>query len=321
MPKRRPTRRPPVKTTAVRFPAPPDVPPSQRGATSVPLRYEDVTQDGRLQLDALAPALGDVVWRQLLAAHPAAGPMREQGIVPILSRLVMEGGKGPHSTDHPMQASGLYDFAHVLGTDGGVERLVVNMWVEGRLPVGHNFFPPPEGAGSLIPVGRLFAEHVLTRLFAEPSERKVTKLSLPGIAEVPGRPVPAVTPASLLALPDGATALEPGLSPDAVLLVFGLAHTDSNQHVNSLVYPRLFEEAALRRLAGLGKLPAPVLARFTEAAFRKPCFAGQQVAVVLQAFELGGRLGVLGALVPPEQSRTPAAALKPYCTLRMLFEP
>ena len=61
---------------------------------------------------------------------------------------------------------------------------------------------------------------------------------------------------------------------DPTPLPLGLAHTDANQHVNSLVYPRLFEEAVLRRLATLGK-PTALLTRRAEVAFRKPAFAGE----------------------------------------------
>ena len=75
----------------------------------------------------------------------------------------------------------------------------------------------------------------------------------------------------------GADALDRA-SPDETLIVFGLVHTDSNQHVNSLVYMRLFEEAVLRRFAALG-LPEPVLARRLEIAYRKPCFAGDRMHV------------------------------------------
>ena len=61
-------------------------------------------------------------------------------------------------------------------------------------------------------------------------------------------------------------------------------HTDSNQHVNSLVYPRLFEEAALRRLAASGRSTA-VLARSLRIAYRRPSFAGESLRVFVRAYE------------------------------------
>ena len=68
------------------------------------------------------------------------------------------------------------------------------------------------------------------------------------LPEVPPVRWPWQAPATLLDLPAGATALDGALTPDDTATVFGLDHTDSNQHVNSLVYPRLLVEATLRRL-------------------------------------------------------------------------
>jgi acyl-CoA thioesterase FadM len=61
-------------------------------------------------------------------------------------------------------------------------------------------------------------------------------------------------------------------------------HTDSNQHVNSLVYPRLFEEAVMRRLFALGRSRA-VLARSLVIGWRRPSFAGDVLKVDLRLFE------------------------------------
>jgi hypothetical protein len=73
---------------------------------------------------------------------------------------------------------------------------------------------------------------------------------------------------------------------DPVPLTLGVMHTDSNQHVNSLVYPRLFEEAALRRFALLGR-PTQVLARSIDIAYRRPSFAGDTLRIFVRAFENG----------------------------------
>jgi hypothetical protein len=101
-----------------------------------------------------------------------------------------------------------------------------------------------------------------------------------------------------------------------------VAHTDSNQHVNSLVYPRLFEDAALRRFAALGRLKPPVLSRHVEAAFRKPCFAGETYAVALQAFTLEGRLGAVGKFVSQADASSEEGLRKAkgHCFVRMAFE-
>jgi hypothetical protein len=118
-------------------------------------------------------------------------------------------------------------------------------------------------------------------------------------------------PTELLALPDGAEALDEVLVDDDGSVAFGLTHTDANHHVNSLVYPRLFEEAALRRFAARGKNPA-LMPRHVEVAYRKPCFAGETVRIRLRAFAWRGKLGAVGAFFH-------AGADRPACYVRMLF--
>ena len=101
---------------------------------------------------------------------------------------------------------------------------------------------------------------------------------------------------------------------------FGLLHTDSNMHVNSLAYLRTFEEAALRRFVELGR-GANVLGRTLDIAYRKPCFAGQAMRVVQQAFELAGRLGVAAVLVEEADvaSAEALARAKPHAYVRITF--
>jgi hypothetical protein len=302
------------------FPPPPDVPPEQRASATIPLRYEDVTQDGRLLMATLSPALGEVVWRRLLLGKPTSVALGQRGIIPILSRLVMEGCGGPFATETDLAASGRYQLAHAVGPTGEVERLLVNMWLEASLPIGRNYPPKPEGAGTVIPAGRMFGEHVLTRLFAAPEDRRVRALDVPGLPAIPGARVDAVAPASVMKLPDGATPLEDAPRADPLVHVFGMAHTDSNQHVNSLVYPRLFEEAALRRLASLGRATGGLLARYTEASYRKPLFAGDKAGIVLQAFALGDRVGAVGAFVTEGELAGDFSRARPHCYVRMLLE-
>ena len=304
------------------FPPAPDVPADHRAAARIPLRYEDITQDGRLAMEALAPALGEVVWRQLLIPGPHVPAMARAGIIPILSRMVIEGSGGPFSTQHPIDATGLYQLAHAVDAKGDVTQLQVNMWVEATLPIGRNFGPKPDRAGEPMRAGRLYGEHVLTRLFAPPEQRKVLSLAdIAGLPALPGVAVPASSAASILALPEGATPLDEWMRLDPMLIPFSLAHTDSNQHVNSLVYPRMFEDAAVRRFFDHGRHRPPQLARFVEATFRKPCFAGERYGIVLQAFTLGEKLGAVGAFVSEADAAKPFAETKPHCYLRMLFEP
>ena len=164
-------------------------------------------------------------------------------------------------------------------------------------PRGRTNLPPPERAGEVVPVGRVFAEHVFTRPFAPPESRKVRDLE----GSVPpnrwsSRPLSAAA-----VLPTGAKALgEPWISDP---FVFGLAHTDSNQHVNSLVYLSLFEEAVVCRLAEVGRSPV-VLARWIEIGYRKPCFAGDRVSMRFTLAEVDGGIGAFGVFVPTNDPLT-----------------
>ena len=117
----------------------------------------------------------------------------------------------------------------------------------------------------------------------------------------------------MLLPPEGARALDETMLPDEAEVAFGLEHTDSNQHVNSLVYPRLFIDAALRRLAAHG-FPTALSARRIEIAYRKPCFAGQRATIWVQAWQDGESLVATGVFAsegaPPE---------RPHCTIQARF--
>ena len=275
----------------------PEVPAEQRARGPLTLRYEDVTQDGALAPTALSAGLGEVVWRRTLARHPAAVAMTttdlDRFVMPILTRLVMETYDGPFSPDHAIDVEGSFRLAHAADAAGAVQRILVDMWLTAHGPRANVHGPPPPGAGEPALAGRVFAQHVLTRLFAPPGERKVTRLDLPGVPAVPEPRVAWTPPEATTELPAGANAL--GEVAESVV-TFGFAHTDANQHVNSLAYPHLFEDAALSALGSLARTP-PRAARYVECAFRKPCFAGERVRVRVQAFELAGRLGAAGAFV------------------------
>lgn len=278
------------------------------------LRYEDVSQDGRLRLEAVPTALGAVVWPRILAWLPkGAAEPRElvKAVVPILVRLTTTGGAGPVSVTHALDGSGVFRLAHALGPGGEVDRILLDVWATLSGVRGRTHGPPPEGAGEPLELGRVFARHVFTRLFAPPGQRRVTRLE-PPLPPVPGPRVAFEPLDGIATVPPGAELLEPGVSPDEARVAFGLTHTDSNQHVNSLVYPRLFEEAALRRLAKLG-LGGDLLARFSDVGFRKPFFAGERARVWLVAFRLGGQLGAAGYFAPDEDGA------RPHAYVRMLF--
>jgi acyl-CoA thioesterase FadM len=92
-------------------------------------------------------------------------------------------------------------------------------------------------------------------------------------------------------------------------------------HVNSLAYLRMFEEAAMRRFVELGQT-STWLGRSLEIVYRKPCFAGQTLRVVQQAFEIDGRLGIAATLVDAKDtaSAETLAQARPHTFVRILFE-
>jgi hypothetical protein len=296
-------------------PFPPVPAHTARSNATVHLRFQDVTQDGRLVLEALPNALGPTVWRGILAQDPATTACVAAGIVPILSRYVLEGAPGPFSPNIPLEAEGTCRLARV--EDG---RFVLEMWAELHGVIGSVYGASPHPAERAA-VGRVYAEHVLTRLFAPPGERRVTTLDFPGAPAVTETRRAPPSYESIASAPPAATLLEPARRVDAVPLVFGLVHTDSNMHVNSLAYVRMFEEAALRRFVALGR-SARVLARRLDIAYRKPCFAGQTVRVALQAFEVEGSLGAAGVIVDESDAVTDEALAraKPHAYACMAFD-
>jgi acyl-CoA thioesterase FadM len=289
------------------FPSPPlpDLPDDHVATASFELRYEDLAQDGRMMMTALPPALGWTVWRQLLAQHPARAAAQNRGIVAILTRLTVDGTDATIRVDRPVEATGAYQIAKQAGNG---ERLFMNMWVEVRGASGR--MVPPQGPGPNIVAGRLFAEHTFTRLFAPPDQRRVAPADVRGVDETIAEYAFAGADTAMQ-LPDGAAPLDDAYVPDETEICFGLDHTDSNQHVNSLVYPRLFAEAALRRFARHGRR-RDVLVRHLDVAYRKPSFAGDRVRLHLRAFALGERAGVAGWLAADGEAR-------PRCAARILF--
>jgi hypothetical protein len=157
----------------------------------------------------------------------------------------------------------------------------------------------------------VFGENVFTRLFAPPEERKVVRFDFEGVPPVPEARYSWRAPEEMLLTPPAAELVDHELRDDTHPVAFGLSHTDSNQHVNSLVYPRLFEEAALRRFAEHG-CRTDVLARYVEIVYRKPAFAGDRMRIQLRAFRHRGQLAAVGTFVP-------LAGERPHCWIRILF--
>jgi hypothetical protein len=229
------------------------------------------------------------------------------GVVPILTRLVIEAGEEPIPVTRPVEASGGFDLAHDVDAQGEVERILLDIHVDVRGKRGRTHMPHGDRDGEPVSVGRVFAEHIFTKPWGPPDQRKVNKLEVDGYPSVPARRRAFRPLHESASLPSGATLLDEQPLLDAVPITFGLMHTDSNQHVNSLVYLRLFEEALVRRHG------ANVLARWVEIGYRKPCFAGDRVRVRLQGFTRDGEVGAIGAFVPESDPRTN----KPYAYVAM----
>jgi hypothetical protein len=249
------------------------------------LRYEDVAQDGRVMIQMLPVSLG-VIWRRITIPRETRRAMQAGGILPILTRYEMQAGEDPFAFENPLDVRGGYSLAHSADAEGNVERLFLDMDSTLTGVKGRTNLPAPADAGSPAFAGRLRVEHIFTRPFAPPGERKVLSFESGGEHFVPPTKRDWRPPfATLDPWPD-LRAIDSDYVVDPVPLTLGVMHTDSNQHVNSLVYPRLFEEAALRRFALLGR-PTQVLARSIDIAYRRPSFAGDTLRIFVRAFENG----------------------------------
>jgi len=277
------------------------------------LRYEDLNQDGRLRVIAVPECLARTVWSQLIGPSRVYRKLTKGGIVPVLTRLSVAGGEGPLSVNNPVMATGRCRFAHTLDDDAEIQRIVLNMWGDLTGPRASTHDPqPPNGAGDPILAGRVFAEHTLTRPFAPSGARAVRSLQgIEGLSPFPKARYLGESPRALAALPRGAKAVGPAIL-DTEPVLFGLDDTDANQHVNALVYPRLFRVAALRHLARQGATEKRMM-RTLEIGFRKPSFAGDCSFIRVRTYHHRGSAGALCTLGPEDPDATPR------CYARLTF--
>jgi hypothetical protein len=289
------------------FPVPPVpvFPPDQASSDADSLRYEDCAQDGRMMTLALPQSLGGL-WREVITKHRGHRASLAAGVIPILTRMTLSSVDQPVRIDRPIETRAGFVLAHT--TEGGeVSRLFMNVWTEVHGIAGR--IGPRQVDGALSLAGTLFAEHTYTKLFAPPDQRKVTRFDTEGFPALPEIHYAAPAPSTAQEAPDGATWLDE-LARDPVDTVFTLDQTDANQHVNSLVYMRMYLDAAQRRLAAAGR-PMKVRSKAIDIAYRKPCFAGDRVRAHLRLFELAGSVGAAGSFVGEEG--------KPRCYVRVLF--
>jgi hypothetical protein len=231
------------------FPPIPSVPEHQCATGKYPLRFEDLSQDGRAHFEPLVASIDAAIWRPMLARVPTIRDFHAAGVRPIFTRLMLEVGPGQLTLGTTLTAEGTYELSHEPDGKGGARRLE-----------------------------------------------------------------------TLLELEEEAEWLEPTEQRDVAPVAFGFSHTDSNQHVNSLVYPRLFGDAALRRFAALGA-DTKTLPVGLHIAFRKPFFAGDAAEIVLRAYR--GRHvrepGAVGTLRAPARAGDEAGEARPHVYVNLSF--
>lgn len=245
------------------------------GRGRYPMRFEDLTQDGRAVLEPLTTALMGTYWGDAFVAHPMMKPCVEEGVIPVLTRFVIANGDGPFGIVAPVESEGVYLLAHSTLPDSSVSRIHLLMWCNLHAPHARTLpggTVPGEGRGL---VGQFFAEYTFTRLLAKAGERRVT--ALPQMEGLPSVPTAVHTPhpADVFTEPSEGYARVAGVSA-ALPFTFGLRHTDANRHVNSLQSIRIAEEGAIHALAQHG-MNAKLLARVVDAEYIRPCFAGETV--------------------------------------------
>jgi len=286
------------------LPYPPDPNDSAEEATSeTSLRYDDVIQDGRIRLESAWRPTGRLLWGDPDVARIFRSMQPKQ--TNVLSRVALQASEAVLEPRAKTRTRVSHRFEHTLGSDGEVDRLLFSTWVttEGRGP-----------DGVFRPASRAYGQRVFTRIDAPPGQHLVTTLAGFGESGVPPHRVTWEPATRLLDLPDGAIALEESPRLDSIPLLFGLSHTDLNQHVNFLMYHRAIEQAALSRAVALG-VGARLASREIDLGYRKPSFAGEQVRIALQAFRRAGDghaeapfFGVVAAVVdddggPAERAR------------------
>lgn len=276
------------------------------------IRYDDLTQHAHVKQVTFPMVLARVCMEKLWVKHPLF-ETRQQGIVPILSRIVVESEPIAVSFGSPLQGRGHIEVAHERGADGAVSALFMNSHADiWAIPSRRNRNVDP-ATRQPVRIGRAFGEHVLTKPFGPLHERKVVRFDVAGQPAVPAATHRRLRVDSNLELPPGAVPLDAEFMPDPAPWTFGLIHTDLNQHVNSLVYARMFEEAAVRRAALHGHNRA-LHARKLSLCYRKPCFAGDTLQCMVRGYLLDGAFGAVGYLAP---AATPLA--RANCSFNLLF--
>jgi hypothetical protein len=288
------------------IPQAPEVSAELRGEAESELRYQDLCQDGRLRIAGVWPPMGQILWTRMQLAR-SLGRLARQGIRNVMSYVAMASEDVPLSIFAPAHSAVKVELGHTRDESGAPNRVILNTWLETDALRARRNHPASRPSDQRVHAARAFGQHVFTRPAAPRGQHRVTRLEDPELGGLVQREVTFVDPKSLLALPAGAEPIDSAPVVDVAPVVFGLVHTDGNQHVNFLIYPRLVEDALLRRLPELG-VDARRLGRSVEVGYKRPCFAGDRMNLLMQVFRLEAAVGVVAAVVPAEDAQRAAAA-------------
>lgn len=304
---------------ALEFPPIPEVGETFRGVGNMRPRYEDICQDGRLRLQGAWAPIGPILWGgKIPGLLPFMLASRDDGVRSVLTRVFLDGGVGPMSAVTPAETEVRTELARNLDESGNIRRLLLNTWLVSHAPLGKRGDPSVAGSGEPQLVSRAYGQHVITRPFAPPGQHRVEALKMNGEAYVPEAVGEYFPPEDAVCVPAGAELIDTEPSDDVVPIVFGLTHTDPNQHVNFLAYANIVESVGLRRLHELG-IDKLFLARKMELGYRKPCFAGESLRVVMQAFRYKGDFGVAVAITDAASGTGFGTPREIRCAARVLF--
>jgi hypothetical protein len=141
----------------------------------------------------------------------------------------------------------------------------------------------PTADGRRVRLGGTRKQSIFTRPDPDPARRKVTTLHPSfGLGDVPRRVLSSATPASLTAVPESFTRLEPLAAGPAH--VWSYQQTDPNRHVHAMEYLRVVEAFVTDELGRRGRFPADYLIERARLLFRRPCFSGDWYRVVGSRF-------------------------------------
>lgn len=272
------------------------------------LRYDDIIQDGRLRLESAWRPTGKLLWRDPDAAR-VFGSMTH-GITNVLSRVILQANEAALEPRAKLRTKVSYRFEHTASESGAVERILFSTWVEihGRAR-----------DGEFVTAARAYGQRVFTRLDAPPGQHLVKHMPVFGEHGHPPARVEWEPATVLLGVPAGAALIDRAPRLDPVPVIFGLTHTDLNQHVNFLMYHRAIEQAALGRSVELGQ-GSRLASREVSLGYRKPSFAGEKVRVAVQAFRLSGVFGVLAAVVDDDGGPAERASFRDFGSPRVVAQ-